>query len=56
MFSPHAWNGNLSKRDVGEPEDGNLPQEMELLKKFYAKYPEVRYMPLTGPFTVKYGG
>jgi hypothetical protein len=56
MFSPHAWSGNLSKRDLGEPVDGNLHNEMELLKKFYTKYPEVKYMPLTGPLNMKYGG
>lgn len=56
MFSPHAWSGNLSKRDLAEPEDGNLHNEMELLKKFYTKYPEVKYMPVSGPINIKYGG
>lgn len=46
----------MSRRDLGENDDGNIHNEMELLRKFYTKYPEVKYLPLTGPLNVKYGG
>ena len=56
MFSPHAWGGNLGRRDLAENEHGNLDEEMELITKFYKKYPEIKYMPITGPIKYEHGG
>ena len=56
MFSPHAFNGNLGRRDLALEEDGGINEEMNLIKKFYNKYPEVKYMPISGPINHNYGG
>ena len=56
MFSPHAWGGNLGRRDVAQEYDGGLKSEMLLIQKFYKKYPEVKFMPLTGPLEYEHGG
>ena len=40
---------NLAKRDLAAGEDGGLPDLTVRLSKFYAKYPEVKYMSLLGP-------
>jgi len=56
MFSPHAWSGNLGRRDLAESYDGGLNDEMLLIKKFYKKYPEVKYMPISGPIWNEHGG
>ena len=56
MFSPHAWGGNLGRRDLDHEYDGGLASEMLMIRKFYKKYPEVRYMSLTGPIEHSYGG
>jgi len=56
MFSPHAWGGNLGRRDLGEGCDERFDKEMHLVKKFYRKYPEIKYSPKTGPIVDAYGG
>lgn len=56
MFSPHAWSGNLGRRDLAESYDGGLQDEMLMIRKFYKKYPEVKYMPMTGPIWHEHGG
>jgi hypothetical protein len=56
MFSPNAWAMNQGRRDLKAPDDGGLPDEYQLLQKFYRKYPEIKYMPVLGPLNVKHGG
>ena len=56
MFSPHAFAGNLTKGDLKEAEDGGLKDTTQLLRKFYKKYPEIKYMPVSGPIEMQKGG
>jgi hypothetical protein len=56
MFSPHAFAGNLSKRELKEKEDGGVPETQQLLRKFYRRYPEIKYMPMLGPVELVAGG
>ena len=55
MFAPSAFGGNLGRRDLANY-DGGQDVEMQLIKKFYWKFPEVKYMPITGPLKTLRGG
>ena len=46
----------MGRRDLGEDEDNRFEEEMRLVKKFYRKYPEIKYSPVTGPTYSAYGG
>jgi hypothetical protein len=48
---------NLSFRDLTETgRDRDIHTEIEEINRLFSKYPEVRYMPLMGPTTDKFGG
>lgn len=51
MYSPHAFSMNLTKRDLAEPLDGGIPAMQAQLRRFYVKYPEIKYMSVMGPVT-----
>ena len=55
MSSPHAWSGNLTTRDLAEV-GGGFDEEQQLVQKFFKKYPEIKYSPMTGPLKTLYGG
>lgn len=55
MFAPSAFGGNLGRRDLAHF-DGGQGEEMQLIKKFYWKFPEVKYMPISGPLKTLRGG
>ena len=48
MYSPHAYSGNLSQRDLEHFHKNNWT-ELSLVKKFFKRFPEVKQMPITGP-------
>ena len=56
MFSPHMFSANLGRRDLGNFSSEQSLSEMQLIAKFYKKYPEIKYMPLLGPLHMKHGG
>lgn len=53
MFNPHAFLG-FPGRGVEQSERHN--NDMQLLAKFYRKYPEVKYFPQATRMNVGYGG
>ena len=55
MASPHAWSGNLTSRDLAHDTAG-FDEEQALVSKFFKKYPEIKYSPVSGPLTTEYGG
>ena len=56
MLSPHAFAGNLSQRDLSQNASEKLQEEIDLLKKFFKRYPELKMMPVTGPTQTIKGG
>ncbi len=53
MFSPHAFLGYPgSASDIADRQ----VHDMQLLSKFYKKYPEVKYMPQATRMNVGHGG
>ncbi len=53
MFSPHAF---LGYPGSGTDQMDNQANDMQLLSKFYRKYPEVKYMPQATRMNVGHGG
>lgn len=53
MFSPHAFLG-YSGSETDKLEERK--HDLQLLSKFYKKYPEVRYFPQATRMNVGYGG
>lgn len=45
----------MGRRDLAHY-DGGADVEMQLIKKFYWKFPEVKYMPISGPLKTLRGG
>lgn len=56
LYQPGAFAGNLSTRDLQAPASEKLQEEVDLLKKFFKRYPEIKMMPFTGPTLTLKGG
>lgn len=52
MFSPHAYLGYAGRHDDEEL----YRDDLNLVAKFYRKYPEVKYFPQATTVHVKFGG
>lgn len=53
MFSPHAFLGYPGR---GAEQKERQDNDMQLLAKFYRKYPEVKYFPQATRINMGYGG
>jgi hypothetical protein len=56
MFAPSQFGGTLSSKDLAEFSDERLFDEHMLMKKFWKLYPELKYMPVSGPIVTDFGG
>ena len=56
MFAPSYFGGNLGSKDLAEFPDERLFDEHLLMKKFWKLYPELKYMPVSGPIVTEFGG
>lgn len=56
LFSPSKYSGSVSSKDLAETPDERLYDEHMLMKKFWKLYPELKYMPVSGPIVTEFGG
>ena len=56
LYQPGAFNGNLTTRDLQVHGSQQLQDEVDLMKKFFKRYPEIKMMPSTGAALTIKGG
>lgn len=56
MFDINKLHGNTTSLDLVNDPETDLKEDYELIKKFWKRYPELRYLPVTGPLKHQYGG
>lgn len=49
MFDVNKMHGNTTSLDLKNDPESDLREDYELVKKFWKRYPELRYLPVTGP-------
>jgi hypothetical protein len=47
--------GFMSQRALARDGEKDLKEDYELVKKFWFRYPELRYLPVTGPMKITMG-
>ena len=56
LFGYSPYSGTLSSKVLAEFPDERLYDEHMLMKKFWKLYPELKYMPVSGPIVTEFGG
>ena len=56
MFDVNKLHGNMTARDLTHDPTEQLRDDYELIKKFWKRYPELRYLPVTGPLKTHSNG
>jgi hypothetical protein len=52
LADPNFSAGYMSQRGLARDGEKDLREDYELVKKFWFRYPELRYLPVTGPLKV----
>lgn len=55
LADPNFKAGYMSQRGLARDGEKDLRDDYELVKKFWFRYPELRYLPVTGPLKVTQG-